>query len=80
MTKDDSAKVLAVKYVLDYNTFQKSDRLHRDLIEIRSQYILTNDKEFDALFEKYCEKLREDKYNMPLWARRIMAERYSLNI
>ena len=78
MTKEDSAKVMAVKYVLDYNTFKRNSRLNEDLIAILALY--KDDKEYDALFERYCTELRESKREKPLWARLIMAERYSLNI
>ena len=77
MTKDDCAKVMAVKYVLDYNTFRRSDRLKGDLVEARIRY--GGDEEFDRLFRRYCDDLRE-KEETPRWARLIMAERYSLNV
>lgn len=82
MTKEESAKVLAVKYVLDYNTFGRSDKLKRDLIAIRERYQVgeEEDAEFEALFRKYCDDLRRNTRETPLWARKIMAERYALNV
>ena len=79
LTKRDAAKVMAVKYVLDYNTFHKSDRLKHDLLEINVMY--NGDKEYEQLFSKYCKELSEcGRGEKPLWARQIMAERYSLNV
>ena len=80
MTKDECAKVYAVKYVLDYNTFRKSDRLKRDLVDIRLRYEVNEDAEFTRLFERYCEDLRKNRRETPRWARLIMAERYALNV
>ena len=78
MTIDESAKVMAVKYVLDYNTFRKSDKLKHELLEINMKY--SDDKNFERLFDKYCSELRKCRGMMPLWARKIMAERYALHI
>ena len=70
MTKEDSAKVMAVKYVLDYNTFKRNEKLKSDLVAINA--LFGDDKEYNMLFEKYCKELRE-KEEMPRWARLIMA-------
>lgn len=79
LTKQDAAKVMAVKYVLDYNTFKKSDRLKSDLVDINIMY--NGDQEYERLFSKYCKELSEcGREEKPLWARQIMAERYSLNV
>lgn len=82
MTKEESAKVLAVKYVLDYNTFSRSDKLKKDLIEIRMRYQVgqEEDAEFEALFSKFCDELRKSVRETPRWARLVMAERYALNV
>ena len=74
--------MLAVKYVLDYNTFNRSDRLKTDLLDIRMRYQVgkEEDAEFEALFRKYCDDLRKKTRETPRWARQIMAERYSLNV
>lgn len=78
MTKEEGAKIMAVKYVLDYNTFRKSEKLKEDLTMIRAQFM--GDEEYNRLFEKYCEELRGCKDEMPRWARLIMAEKYALNV
>ena len=78
MKKDEGAKIMAVKYVLNYNTFRKSSRLKEDLTKIHLMW--SEDDEFNRLFDKYCKELKESKGEMPLWARKIMAERYSLNV
>lgn len=79
MTKEESAKVFAVKYVYDYNTFARSSRMKDDLVEIHFKYM--GDEEFNRLFDKYCQELRDRGVgNAPRWARLIMAERYSLNV
>lgn len=79
MTKEDSAKVLAVKYVYDYNTFARSDRLRHDLADIHFRYM--DDADFNAMFDRYSRELeRLGVGNAPRWAKLIMAERYALNI
>lgn len=83
MTIEESAKVLAIKYVLDYNTFRKSTKLYEDLKVICDTYNVGNideDKDFGRLFERYKKELEDDKRNTPRWARLIMAERYALNV
>jgi len=82
MTKEECAKVLAVKYVYDYNTFRKSEKLRHDLAEIHFRYQTGDgDKEFEALFVKYSEELKRYGIgNPPRWAKMIMAENYALNI
>ena len=77
MTIEQCAQVYAVKYVLDYNSFKKNEKLRRELTEIHIRF--NGNKEFDTLFEKYVADLRT-KEEMPRWARLIMAERYSINI
>ena len=79
MTKEEAAKVLAIKYELDYNTFKKSDRFKEDLMKIRGKYLGGGDEEFSRLFDKYVDELRFSQ-EIPFWARQIMAERYALNI
>lgn len=78
MTKEEGAKIMAVKYVLDYNTFRKSEKLKSDLTMIRAQFM--GDEGYDRLFNRYCEELRVCNNEMPRWARLIMAEKYALNI
>lgn len=83
MTKEEAAMVLAVKFVYDYNTFNKSDKLRHDLAEIRIRYMLegSDDQEFERLFERYRSELeRNGVGNAPRWAKLIMAERYALNV
>lgn len=77
MTKEEGAKILAVKYVLDLNTFRKSERMKDDLTWIRTMYM--SDTDFERLFDRYCADLRERK-DMPRWAKLVMAERYAINI
>lgn len=77
MTKDDAAKVFAVKYILDYNTFIRNERMREDLMTIRRLFF--DDDEFLELWEKYNDDLRQSG-EIPRWARLIMAERYSINI
>ena len=78
ITKDEGAKIMAVKYVLDFNTFRKSDRFKSDLVEIRMAY--SGDDEYEQLFNKYCDELRKSRNETPRWARLIMAERYALRV
>lgn len=78
MNKEDAAKIFAIKYELDYNTFRRSERLKDDLVWIRTMFM--GDEEFDSLFERYCEALRQHRNDLPRWAKLIMAERYSLNV
>lgn len=83
MTIEESAKVLAVKYVLDYNTFRKSTKLYEDLQTICATYNVGNideDKTFGELFERYKKELEDNKHDVPRWATVIMAERYALNV
>ena len=85
MTKDESAKVLAVVYVYDTNTFRRSERLRKDMADIRVDYRFadgkSDDKEFNELFDRYCRQLEKNgRDNPPRWAKLIMAERYALNI
>ena len=82
MTKDECARILAIKYVYDFNTFRKSERLRHDLAEIHFRYQTGDpDDGFDALFERYTSELtRFGVGNPPRWAKLLMAERYALNI
>ena len=68
---------MAVKYVLDYNTFRLNERMRNDLVDIRARY--GGDAEFARLFERYCEDLRECE-GVPRWARLIMSERYAIHV
>lgn len=77
MTKDEAAKVFAIKYILDYNTFLRNARMREDLLQIRRLFF--DDDEFLELWEKYNQELREAR-EIPRWTRLIMAERYSINI
>lgn len=79
MTKDEGARLLAIQYELGYNTFKKSERYINDLTEIKRTFLGKGDEEFEQLFDKYVDELRLSTQR-PLWARRMMAENYSLNI
>lgn len=73
--------MLAVKFVYDYNTFRKSEKLRHDLAEIHFRYQTDNDEEFNRLFDKYCADLRRlGVGKAPHWAKLLMAERYAINI
>ncbi len=78
MTKEECAKVMAVKLELNYNTFSKSDKLKSDLVDINIKY--GEDDAFWGSVDKYCEELRKCSGEKPRWARMLMAERYSLNV
>ena len=75
MSIEQCAKVFAIKYVYDLNSFKSNERMRRELTEIRIKY--SGNKEFDGLFDRYIEELSR-KEETPMWARQLMAERYRI--
>ena len=78
MTKEECAKVMAVKLELNYNTFSRSDKLKSDLVDIHIKY--GQDDDFWGIVDKYCNELKDCRGEKPRWARMLMAENYSLNV
>ena len=75
MTIEQSAKIYAIKYVLDLNSFKKNERMREDLTWTSIKH--HNDKKFERLTEKYISEIRNRK-ETPMWVRILMAERYKI--
>ena len=84
MTKEESARLLAVYYVFDSRRIKADERVRRDIVDIYATYGkndgLTADREVNELFEKYRQQIEGCSPDIPYWVKRMMAEKYKIHI
>ena len=84
ITKDTSARLMAVVYKFDNENVTHNTKLMADIRYIQQEYGImpceTPDKDFCALFAKYVVEIERNNDNPTDWAKELMLNNYNIKL